>query len=1002
MEPYSGTRIKNLFLRQSYTEALKDYETLVLENRGWDYVILTASNEAQALGYRLEIEHRLAKGMLPSRCRYVVLPDPEGARVGSGGATFHVLKYLVSENGGSVEGCFDGRKILVIHSGGDSKRVPQYSVCGKLFSPVPRQLPGGRPSTLFDEFMIVMSAVAGRIREGMLVLSGDVLLLFNPLQLDFQFKGAAAISIKEPVTTGREHGVFLRGGDGMVERFLHKQSEQELSRLGAVSAQGNVDLDTGAVLFDCDLLNALLSLISSEGKLDEEKYNRFVNEKARISFYGDFLYPLAGRSTLEEFYEQAPEGSLCEELLACRKEIWEALKGFSMKVVCLSPAQFIHFGTTRELRELAAEKIGDYEFLDWHSSVCSNVEQERFAARNSFVCSAQNVGEGCYLEDSWVGPSAKVGKGAVLSCVAIDDISIPQDTVHSGVRLLDGRFVVRVYGVADNPKGTYEENAAFLGSWLGDVLDYYQVKRQDVWKGEDHSLWKACLYPVCASMQEAAQESLILVKMARGEAGRELVNRWLSLERTSLFESFAKADIAALLPYKEKLRNQILVNVFVRRLQAGTYYKEALTLFGGEPEREAREALVQIAGGSDYGTAMRIYYALGMEDKCFETIRSQVFESAPGGEENKEDLRIAKDQVCVELPLRVNWGGGWTDTPPYCNEQGGVVLNAALKLNGIFPVQVTVRRLKTPEIQFESEDLNVRTVVHETDEIRDCMNPYDHFALHKAALIACGLIPREKSGEDRTLKERLLGLGGGIYLSTKVVGVPKGSGLGTSSILAGACVKALLDFTGRAATDSALFDIVLRMEQIMSTGGGWQDQVGGMTKGIKLITSKPGIRQILHLDYLKIPKQAQRELQERFAVVYTGQRRLARNLLRDVVGNYIGGRKASVEALSSMKETAYRMKDALEAGDIDELARLFNRHWELSLQLDEGASNLCIDQIFMVMEDLIDGKFIAGAGGGGFLQIIMKKGVAREQINRRLLEVFQGTGAAVWDSELIF
>ena len=55
MEPYSGTRIKNLFLRQSYTEALKDYETLVLENRGWDYVILTASNEAQALGYRLEI-----------------------------------------------------------------------------------------------------------------------------------------------------------------------------------------------------------------------------------------------------------------------------------------------------------------------------------------------------------------------------------------------------------------------------------------------------------------------------------------------------------------------------------------------------------------------------------------------------------------------------------------------------------------------------------------------------------------------------------------------------------------------------------------------------------------------------------------------------------------------------------------------------------------------------------------------------------------------------------
>ena len=276
MAEYSPYMDQNLFLSQSCIDAWDDYQKVLKQGRGgWDYVILTASNEEQAKGYRLELSHRREEGRLARDCVYAVLPDPEGKRVGSGGATFHVLKYLVSENGGSVEGCFDGRKILVIHSGGDSKRVPQYSVCGKLFSPVPRQLPGGRPSTLFDEFMIVMSAVAGRIREGMLVLSGDVLLLFNPLQLDFQFKGAAAISIKEPVTTGREHGVFLRGEDGMVERFLHKQSERQLSRMGAVSAQGNVDLDTGAVLFDCDLLNALLSLISSEGKLDEEKYNRF-------------------------------------------------------------------------------------------------------------------------------------------------------------------------------------------------------------------------------------------------------------------------------------------------------------------------------------------------------------------------------------------------------------------------------------------------------------------------------------------------------------------------------------------------------------------------------------------------------------------------------------------------------------------------------------------------------------------------------------------------------
>lgn len=87
----------------------------------------------------------------------------------------------------------------MIHSGGDSKRVPQYSACGKIFSPVPRELPDGRTSTLFDEFMISMAGVAGRLKEGMLVLSGDVLLLFNPLQIDFTFQGRRHSRSRSPL-----------------------------------------------------------------------------------------------------------------------------------------------------------------------------------------------------------------------------------------------------------------------------------------------------------------------------------------------------------------------------------------------------------------------------------------------------------------------------------------------------------------------------------------------------------------------------------------------------------------------------------------------------------------------------------------------------------------------------------------------------------------------------------------------------------------------------------
>ncbi|MFQ9787999.1 MAG: L-fucokinase [Mediterraneibacter faecis] len=249
---------------------------------------MTASNEAQATAYRNQIENRLEKGLLPEETTYAVLPDPEGKRVGSGGATFQVMRYI-AEQEPERENPFKNRRILVIHSGGDSKRVPQYSAIGKLFSPVPRELPDGRSSTLFDEFIVGMSGVPSRIQEGMLVLSGDVLLLFNPLQIDAQFDGAAAISIKEPVATGKNHGVFLNDGHDYVKCFLHKQTEERLREMGAVNNAGNVDLDTGAVLFGSALLQALFRLISTGGKVDEKKFRQFCNEKARISFYGDFF-----------------------------------------------------------------------------------------------------------------------------------------------------------------------------------------------------------------------------------------------------------------------------------------------------------------------------------------------------------------------------------------------------------------------------------------------------------------------------------------------------------------------------------------------------------------------------------------------------------------------------------------------------------------------------------------------------------------------------------------
>ncbi|MCR5304117.1 MAG: bifunctional fucokinase/L-fucose-1-P-guanylyltransferase [Lachnospiraceae bacterium] len=975
----SGTQ--NLFLRQSYLDSLEDYSRLLSESGfiRWDYVILTASNEAQAETYRKQIDSRLSSGLLPKGTHYSVLPDPEGKRVGSGGATLAVLKYVAEQE--NREDPFAGKRIMVIHSGGDSKRVPQYSATGKLFSPVPRELPGGRPSTLFDEFMIGMSGVPSRIREGMLVLSGDVLLLFNPLQIDAIYNGAAAISFKEAAVIGKDHGVFLNDGNGNVARFLHKMPVEALDDAGAVNTQGNVDLDTGAVLFDTRLMNALYGLIS-----DPADFSEFVNEESRLSFYGDFLYPLASCSTLENYLKEPGEGSINDRLIACRKKIWEATRGFNMKLLSLYPSKFIHFGTTGELRELMTKDVEDYKFLNWSKKVITyGPDSPDYSGYMALIEDEVTLGRGVFIENSHISGNSVIGDGAVVSHAMLDNCRINPDTVWHGLILKDGGIVIRVYGVGVNPK--------------------------------ENGFWERPLYPVASSWKEAVENAALTQSVLSGKAEAGDVSRWEQMEKLSLRESFERAGSEDQDEFVGKLDARIAARRFEQKLAQGEYYKNAFEVLGSTGiSEEVFSILMDDQNPIDDFLRMRVYYAVSrymkekglsilgttcdeIENRCFKLISDNIYKTAVSTIPDNDKLRIVNENVRVSLPVRVNWGGGWTDTPPQCNEQGGTVLNCAISLNGIMPVQVEVRRIPEYRVEFESADVGVRGKAENVRDILDCHNPFDPFALHKAALIASGIV--SLNGQNEDLGTILKRMGGGIYLSTQVVGIPKGSGLGTSSILSAACIRGLDEFMGLASGDAKVYDTVLNMEQIMSTGGGWQDQVGGLTPGIKFIRSGAGWRQRLSVEEVRVPKAAARELKERFVLIYTGQRRLARNLLRDVVGGYIGNRRESLDALHGMERLSVLMRYELERGNIDMFAQLLNEHWELSKQLDQGSSNTCIDLIFRAIEDMIDGRFIAGAGGGGFLQAVLKKGVTPEALDSRIHEAFQDSGVRVWDSELL-
>lgn len=995
----------SLFLSQSYQDAWDDYVRSI--NREvfarWDYVILTASNDQQAKGFMEQIDERRKIGFFPSQTHIAVISDPDGKRVGSGGATLNVLKYIANQEGSSD---FSGKRILVIHSGGDSKRVPQYSALGKLFSPVPHELPNGRPSTLFDEFMIGMSGVPSRFKEGMLLVSGDVLLIFNPLQIDFSGNGAAAISFKEDVETGKNHGVFLMGDDGNVDQFLHKQTVETLKKKGAVNERNCVDIDTGAVIFSTEMIRALFSLISENDSYSDNAFNELVNEKVRLSLYGDFLYPLAASSTLEQFYLEKPEGSFCDELTRARERVFSVLRPFRMKLLRLSPAKFIHFGTTGEILRLMSTGIQSYQYFNWSRHVDSSISRDDVAAYNSVLSDRATCGSGTYLEVSQVHSKATVGKNCLVSYVNIVDETIPDNIVLHGLKQKNGKFVARIYGVDDNPKNTLEDGCSFLGTTLLDFINKNGLSADDIWENDEHYLWFAKLYPECDSITEAVHAALNIYALAHGEGD---LDAFLKASRKSLCSGFNDADSSAIIDWNNRMNELVTMERLIQAIRDNVDVASAKKILQADHLTPLqKDWLYDHVERHDFNEVIRLYYYIGealggiegeyYAGQCFKTISKTILENTLDSLSARENIKIASDEYTVKLPLRVNWGGGWSDTPPYCIEMGGTVLNAAISLCGELPVQVTLKRLNEQKIIFDSRDMDIHGEFTDLSQLQNYGDPFDPFALQKAALLACGVIPISGS----SMSEVLTRLGGGIFMSTEVTGVPKGSGLGTSSILAGACVKALFGFLNIPYTDDDLYDHVLCMEQIMSTGGGWQDQIGGLSNGIKYITSKPALHQRMRVDTITISDETKKELEERYAIIYTGQRRLARNLLRDVVGRYIGGIPEALEALSVIQELAALMRFQLEKGDVDEFARLLSKHWEMSKQLDMGSTNTCIDQIFYAIEELIDGKMICGAGGGGFLQVVLKKGVTRSDLSDRLHSVFQDSGVDVWDSQLLW
>ena len=142
----------------------------------WDLVVITAINPQQKACYQTQIERKLANRQLPRCFKFLVVSDPEEAKIGSGGSTLNVIRLLHEQYGDALFTL----KIFLLHCGGYSQRVPFNTVLGKIFAPVPCRSPF--VNDVLDIQLAIFTPLSLNMQPGVYLQFGFLLLFFASMK----------------------------------------------------------------------------------------------------------------------------------------------------------------------------------------------------------------------------------------------------------------------------------------------------------------------------------------------------------------------------------------------------------------------------------------------------------------------------------------------------------------------------------------------------------------------------------------------------------------------------------------------------------------------------------------------------------------------------------------------------------------------------------------------------------------------------------------------------
>ena len=296
---------------------------------------------------------------------------------------------------------------------------------------------------------------------------------------------------------------------------------------------------------------------------------------------------------------------------------------------------------------------------------------------------------------------------------------------------------------------------------------------------------------------------------------------------------------------------------------------------------------------------------------------------------------VENDSMIIsKTPLRLTLGGGGTDLPSYYSSFDGFVISTALDKY----VYLVVKR------RFESE---VRVSYSITEIVKD-VTEIKHSIIREAL--------------------KLLDLKRHLEI-VSIGDVPSKTGLGSSGSFTVGLLTALHAYRGDNLSKQDLAEEACHIEmEILRGPSGKQDpyiaSFGGFTC---LNISRKGE---VKVERLKIPTDADRELENNLLFFYTGFRREASEVLQSQKSAIERDEEKALNAMHRIKEIGFQVKRALERGDVTEFGRLQHEHWLAKKSVSTKMSNPFIDKWYkLALENGASGGKIMGAGGGGFLML---------------------------------